>query len=656
MHNIGTAFLEGGEDDKAREYFSKVLAIDPSHVPALLSMGATYQKQYEYSKARDFYLPIVSPTADTPSHATLENQIKALINIGRTYILQSRFITAGHYFSLARDLDPGNHVHSVNVWISRRLYAYFESHEKLIEYIVHGCQGGDVEGGADPSSLSAACNVSPWDSSLLPFDSTLQHRVIRASSFWMRGLMRYQYRVSAHSVPPLTKLNIGYVSFDFRDHAVCYLMQGIFHLFDRKGTNVESFAYGYSDFQMKSNCARSVMRTSSMYHDVYARDAYSSAGLIRERNIHILVDLMGHTENVRSEISALKPAPIIVNYLGFAATMGVDYVDYIIGDRTVFSVESAIQESYTESLVVLPHSFIPTFFQLTDSFCGRDVSCKGELRRSLHLPLHDFIFCNFAQPSKLEPNVIHSWLRILQRVPNSVIMLRRPYSVDSSTEGESNLIREAAAVGIDSSRILFFSPESREVYNKRLQAADMLLDTFIYGSHSTGLDALWQGVPILALKGQTFARKVAASFLTNLGIQELIAHTMKEYENIAVHLAMTPLVYRSIVRKLSFNLLHFPLFCGSCLTKSIDASYRLMWDAYSFTHENGQGVGGGSGSGSEGKLPHLVVHPRSPFNVPTEAYIDYLQLLIERAKRATPNGNSALPPDAQRRVLQSAEM
>src|SRR5262245_6021140 len=258
--------------------------------------------------------------------------------------------------------------------------------------------------------------------------------------------------------------------------------------------------------------------------DVNARSDKEIADLARSLHIDIGVDLMGFTAQSRTGIFVHRVAPIQVNYLGFAATMGANYMDYIIADRIVIRPEEA--EFYTEKIAYLPYSF-----QINDR--TRRISDRRFTRDELGLPANGFVFCCFNNSYKITPDVFDIWMRLLRKLDGSVLWLS-----GTNRSAVKSLRAEAMRHGIESERLVFAERmDHLSDHLARHAAADLFLDTFYYSAHTTASDALWAGLPLITRLGDTFAGRVAASLLNAIGLPELITRTCNEYEELALELS-----------------------------------------------------------------------------------------------------------------------
>ena len=359
------------------------------------------------------------------------------------------------------------------------------------------------------------------------------------------------------------RIRVAYLSADFHDHPVSYLMANVFEQHNRQ--EFETFAISFGP----DNRGEMRMRLEGAFDhfiDVQSQNDADAGRLLRALEIDIAVDLMGFTGDSRTAIMAQRPAPIQVNYLGYPGTMGASYIDYLIADPVL--IPSSQQKNYTEKIAYLPNSFIPND-GLKRSISGRPFS-----RAEFGLPEAGFVFCCFNNAFKLNPHLFETWMKILKTVTGSVLWLS-----DTNATAVSNLKKEAAATGINPDRLIFAKrlPSSAD-HLARHRLADLFLDTLPYNAHTTASDALWAGLPVLTQIGETFAGRVAASLLTAIGLPELITTTQKAYENLAIELATNSDKLTAIKSKLANNRLTTPLFDTRLFTRHIEAAYTAMYE------------------------------------------------------------------------------
>jgi protein O-GlcNAc transferase len=367
--------------------------------------------------------------------------------------------------------------------------------------------------------------------------------------------------IARRARPP--KIRLGYYSADFHFHPVTVLVAQLFEQHDRERFHVVAFSFGPDS---QDEMRKRLSSAFDEFIDVRAKTPREIALLSRELEIDIAVDLMGFTQNSRSEIFAHRAAPIQVNYLGYPGTLGASYVDYIIADRVLIPEQS--RHFYQEKVVSLPNSY-----QANDR--SRRIADRQFSRAELGLPPLGFVFCCFNNAYKITPLVFDSWMRIMQRVEGSVLWLLK----DSDTAA-NNLRREAQARGVSAERLIFAERMPSADHLARHRAAGLFLDTLPYNAHTTASDALWAGLPVLTRAGESFAARVAASLLNAVGLPELITTTAEQYEASAIALATDPERLAQVRNKLNGCRLTAPLFDSERFTRDLEQAYVRMHERF----------------------------------------------------------------------------
>jgi protein O-GlcNAc transferase len=357
------------------------------------------------------------------------------------------------------------------------------------------------------------------------------------------------------------RLRIAYLSADFRTHPVAYLLTGVLEQHDRRRFEISALSLRAPE---DSAMGKRVHEAVERFIDVSLRSDAEVAALIRELQIDILVDLQGYTLWNRAAILAHRAAPLQVNYLGFPATMGASYMDYIVADAEVIPPEA--EDSYGERVVRLPHCYLP--------FDDRQlISERVPTRAEAGLPPHGFVFCAFNNHYKINPAVFAAWMNLLRGTPGSVLWLRSAAAVPTA-----NLRREAAAHGVAPERLVFAEQMPLLAdHLARLRLADLFLDTVPYNAHATAAHALWAGVPVLTCRGSAFASRVGASLLRASGLEDLIADDLAQYEALAQRLASAPPLLSEIRARLERNRRLQPLFDTQLYCRSLESAYATMW-------------------------------------------------------------------------------
>jgi predicted O-linked N-acetylglucosamine transferase (SPINDLY family) len=359
------------------------------------------------------------------------------------------------------------------------------------------------------------------------------------------------------------KIRVGYFSADFKNHPVANLVAELFELHDK--SQFELFGFSF-DSVANDEMRQRLEKSFDQFIEVDYKSDMEVAQLSRDLHIDIAIDLSGFTQDSRAGIFSYRAAPIQINYLGYPGTMGADYIDYIIADRILIPPE--LQSCYSEKVVYLPSSY-----QVNDR--KRSISDRKFTRQELGLPEKEFVFCCFNNNFKILPTTFASWMRILKAVKGSVLWLLQdnPRVVD-------NLRCEALNHGVDASRIIFAERMSLSEHLARHRQADLFLDTLPYNAHTTTSDALWTGLPVITLAGNSFASRVAASLLNAIGSPELITSSQEEYEALAIDLAFNQKRLADIKSKLHKNRLSAPLFNTPLFTKNLETAYIEMYERY----------------------------------------------------------------------------
>lgn len=358
--------------------------------------------------------------------------------------------------------------------------------------------------------------------------------------------------------PGSRRLRLGYVSCDFHGHATAILMADMLERHDRTRFEVTLYSHGPDD---GSAMRRRVEAACTHFVDIRTLSDHQAAERIRNDGIDVLVDLKGHTRDNRLSLFAYRAAPVQVGFLGFPGSSGADYLDYVVGDPVVTPLAHAAD--YSEKIAQLPLCYQPN---------DRHRRLPSPpTRASQGLPAEAVVLCGFNQPYKISPRVLDSWCRLLRDVPGSVLWL-----LDWTPQALPRLRAQAEARGVDPARLVGAPRVDADCHIARLQLADIFVDTWPCNAHTTASDALWAGVPIVTLMGETFASRVAASLLRASGTPELVCQDPVTYEATVLALARDPARRVALRQHLSHQREFGPLFDSSRYTLEIEALYLRM--------------------------------------------------------------------------------
>lgn len=369
--------------------------------------------------------------------------------------------------------------------------------------------------------------------------------------------------VLARKLRPLGKLNrrprVGYLSADFHAHATSRLMVGMLEQHNRDAWDVVGISYGRSD----GSAMRARMEAAfGHFVDLQGKPVQANLHTIKSLGLDILVDVKGYTSEFEAAYSLARPSPVVVNYLAYPGSMGSSAYDYIIGDRTVTPFSH--QDAYSECIVQLPDSY-----QCNDF--ARAVPSQQMTRSDVGLSDAHVVLAAFNNVKKITPEQFGTWMQILGQVPQAVI-----WFVCEETTARRNLRSSAQKLGIDPDRLVFSDGAPLEQHMARHHLADLFLDTFPYNAHTTASDALWMGLPVVTLQGESFASRVAASLLTALGLIELISHTQSEYIQVAVQLARSPDRLQHYRAHLNQHRSATPLFDSNRYARNLEQAFGPM--------------------------------------------------------------------------------
>jgi protein O-GlcNAc transferase len=356
------------------------------------------------------------------------------------------------------------------------------------------------------------------------------------------------------------KIRLGYFSSQLRDHPVGHLVSSIFEHHDREKFDVYVYSTGIDDNSIWRKRAEA---GCDKFIDVAGINAVEIAKRMNKDEVDILVDLIGYSDETMLGVSALRPAPIIVTYLGYPGSTGADFIDYAIVDKII--VPPFQRENYSEKLIYLPCYQAQGYFDIDRPKSETDNNEPGEV-----------IFCSFNPSVKITPEMYKTWMNILIKVPNSILWLYEDFE-----EVKLNLSREAQRVGIAWRRLVFHKRVGLAKHLQRISRADIALDTFHYNGGATTSNMLYAGVPVVTMQGKNYISRMSSSLLTAAGIPEMITHSFKEYEKLAVELATDREKLKRIKKKLLTGVKAKNLFDAKRFVINLEKQYWKVWKHWS---------------------------------------------------------------------------
>ncbi len=523
--------------DDALEALARALRHQPTYAMALNNQGLAL---LDLNRASDALRSFDLALAASPNFA------EAMSNRGTTLLALKRFGEAAEAFQGLVGLAPDFGVAIGNLLFARRNCCDWSDEAALSRRIMAAVQRGQIADLPLSFLYTADAPEAQLRCARAFAEARYPARPLPAAPRWPYG----------HS-----RIRLAYLSGDFGEHAVSHLLTPIIERHDRARFETIGIAWGR---QNEGSNRRRLEGAFGRFMDATHLSDRDIATSLRDLEVDIAVDLMGHTHGQRTGVFAQRGTPLQVSFLGYPGTSGTSYMDYLIGDSVVTPLRD--EHAYSERLVRLPHSYLP--------MGDRRTIAHGTLARGqAGLPSDGFVFCAFNSLTKLTRPMFQIWLHLLHEIPGSVLWLRA-----GAPEARANLESEAQRSGVEPTRLVFAGAlDSIESHLSRHRLADLFLDTLPYNAHATASDALWAGLPLLTCRGNSFAGRVGASLLEALGINELITETIEEYESTALELAREPGRLAALRRRLVQARETSPLFDPALYARHLEAAYESMW-------------------------------------------------------------------------------
>lgn len=615
-YNIGVIRYEQKAWDAAIRHFDKALELKPDFIDAAFNLAAAFKEAGRYRQAALAYQKVVQ--LDATLSEAFHYQSICCLRIGQVpqaiHALQHAVRLAPdnplYWFNLAEanliakvmdsaidcyrraialkpDWDSAHYNLAVALRMEQRLDEAIDhlkqalkanpdfsaAHALLFRLAQHTCNwplASESDQALTPlteKELSGGlkCAESPLTSIRRKADVRWNLKVAQS---WSSHIARHAAAIAPQPVfehlrQAVQRIRVGYLSNDFRDHAVAHQIRGMLEKHDRRNFEIFGYATNPDD---GTRYRRRLFNACDHSREIHHLSDLAAAKQIHDDGIRILVDMSGHSRNNRLGIAALRPAPIQASYLGFLGTTGAQFIDYVFADAVVLPKEHAA--FYSEKVVYLPHCYQANDDQIP-------MAQRNYERSQFDLPNEGFVYCSFNQPYKIDQLTFGLWLKILKQVDGSVLWL-----VERSPLARRNLCRAAEMARVDPKRLVFTGFMPLEDNLARLQLADLVLDTRIYNGGATTSNALWAGVPVLTLPGDHWVSRMSASALVALGLPELIANNLEDYGRKAVELASDPARLTALRQRLRRRRSTAPLFDTRRFTHHIEKAYNHMWQRH----------------------------------------------------------------------------
>ncbi len=582
LNALGVALRGLARTDDARKVWQQALELDPSNQPATYNLVNLLISANRNEQAEAILI------AHASRHPTAEAYTRLAQIYSKMFRRKESLSAAEQIERLSGDalLGINNDNFHQREMLADALQASGKSHRAARIFGAIFAFSKDVNHGL--RSIYAAREACDWDyadnveselrkiepnfsrtkfsikspSPLLILPSSTPAEQLGCGKAWARGIS-----TELHPLPARRensgRLKVGYFSCDFRDHVTAHLIAEIIESHGRE--KFEIVAYDFSPpsedaYRKRLGAAFDSIIKITNLSDVEAADA------MRNDNPDIIIDLAGWTSGHRAGVLALRPAPIQVYWLGSPGSTGAPWIDYVIADAIVIPPE--LESSFSENVIRMPNCYLPTD--------NRKPFGETRARADYGLSNDGIVFCSFNRAYKFTRDVFTVWMQLLKDVPDSVLWLSQTGQDDSSA-----LTRHAIECGIEPDRIVFAPAVATLAdHMARVRSADLALDCFPYGSHTTGADMLIAGVPMVALTGTTFASRVSASILCAAGFPELVTHSLDEYRNLALKLARDPAALADLKSRLQNEGRKSALFDAKRFTRDLENGLAQAAELY----------------------------------------------------------------------------
>ena len=537
-------YTKNGNPEKAKVLLSKLQKENVCSTRLLNAAGNLYLKENNYAEAKRQYL--LATKIDKEHSDTF-------YNLGVVCLLMKDFFLASQFFKQTLELDAD----------------YYNAIPPYIHSLRQSCLWGEVNKQITKLRHVLKTNKSislPAFSIITLEDSTNSEQKWIAKYLFHQYQNKYEMLLNDKKQTPKkiasaakkSRIKLAYLSADFHQHATALLIARVFELHNTNEFEIYAFSYGVND---NSKMRKRIFDSFEHFVDLEGMSPYEISNEIKSRQIEILIDLKGFTQNSLSELLIFRPAPILINYLGYPATMGSELVDYTITDRYLSSEDL---EQFDEKLLYLPNCYQPNDNTRYIPPCPT--------RKQLGLPDEAIILGMFNQAYKITDEMVSAWCSILSNTTNSVL-----WCLIREDVAKENIVAVFAKQGVDSDRIIFAENCAPDEHLGRIQQADLMLDTFPVNGHTTTSDALWAGVPVITISGQTFISRVAGSLLKNMGLEELICSNISQYIKLAIKFIQNEKIQETLNKKIISNRTNSPLFDSEQYTRDLEFLYKKVY-------------------------------------------------------------------------------
>ena len=544
-NHLGVIHDNAMQWDKSMVMHEKALALDPENPDTLNNYANSLSAAGKKKESEELYKHALRVRPD---------DTRTYYNLGLLYLSMNDLLAAEAAYLRAIELGAGDasFVGSSSLYLSMgNLYVNMGNLPKALEYLRMAMEM-DVGHHIAHSNYLFMMHYHP---ELSPDDIMKETRVWAHN--YTAGVVPLTHE--GHDRTPGRRMKLGFVSADFRDHPVNVYFEPILKSLNRQ--HVEIFCYNNNG--IVDHVTKRLQSYGDEWHQIQLLDDARAAALIKQHGVDILIDLSGHTAGSRLRMFAHKPAPIQATWIGYFNSTGVPAIDYIITDRYLLPPED--EYLYTEKPLRLP----------TSGACYQLRGVEVEVNPLPALARGFTTFGCFSAISKITPSVLELWAEILKRVPTAQLYLKN--AAFSQVMMHDKYREIFAGLGVNPERLRFGGQDDIKTYLAEYNEVDIMLDTFPYNAATTTLDALWMGVPPIALKGNMLVSHIGESMLGAVGLQECVAATKEEYVEKAVALAANATRLAEIRAGLRATLEASPMTDAKRFTVGLEDALRAVW-------------------------------------------------------------------------------
>lgn len=537
----GLLYREIGNFETAAQYFTKAIQLDPNYFEVFDNMAFIYLQTGQHKQAIEILNKCIKLCPE---------YVNAYIALSQNYLALNKLSSALESIKKAYQLSP-QHKDVLAFFVQIARYACDWSQVGKLAPLLDECIAQCI-------TANILVPERPWlnvtrmqdeKENYLVAKNSMDHYVFPRIACYQSN---YQFNKTISK-----KIKIGYFSNDFYDHPTMHLIGDMFKYHDRDLFEIHLFSYG--PIKPEDPYYQQAKNTADYFYDMSDEGFQKMADFIYKKNIDILVDLKGYTKGAKLEVMALKPAPILIQYLGYPGTMGSHKYDYTITDKIITPLKQA--EYYSEKFLYLPHSY-----QITDN--QQIIADETYTRQDFGLPEDMIVLSTFNNSFKIEQASFSIWLDILKKHDNTILWVYEPNDFL-----KTQLLNFAEKYNGKQDRIYFAPKLKKAKHLARIKLVDLMLDTFTCNGHTTTTDALWSGVPVITLLGTHFASRVSASILNAINLPELITESEKNYFDKISYYCEHLDALNALKQKIAANRLTTPLFDNKAFVRHLDKAY-----------------------------------------------------------------------------------